>query len=1471
MQFLRVALILLTTLFKTSEGSFVLTAPKVARIGTPYIVSIVLTEPRNAAQTGDIVMTRFTHTNHIKTQSFTIDQTETKKDVQISIMPGNLVPDKYNLKIIMVMDGRTINQTTTIDLVDDTGFCMIQTDKGMYKRSQTVKFRVVCLDSDLMPITNEMDITIIDPDTNKVEMFRKESSATGVITQEYPLSDDPKLGVWQIQVQQTDGRGKVTERNITVDEYVLPRFSVEVKSVPYIYVKDFSSVQIEVVAMYTYGEPVHGMASVAFRLKDTNFNKRLQLVDGKASFVVSTADIGDPSALKQNLCNDRYCYNMKSHSIPMSIHAKVMENETDEEQETKSTLNFYIEPVSIEFVNKNAYRKNMPYTAYVHITDPTKDPLPKSERYKYKVNYSLYSNDDQLYTETDVALPMDTDDVILKFTTSTNVNQIDSIQVDLLDQSGTVLLIKKDSEVYSYKSYSNAGVQITLMNSANAADGVRSATRVYDVGDTMHIGTTGYSQNGFKTPLFLYVFAKGKQVQSYAVSSGDITDILIDQTMSLAPSASLLLYSVNSDNELIADEMAIFVSGLVKNQMTMAFSTERQQVGRDVTLQVTSDPNSHIFLVAIDKGSQLLKKPNDITSDQAKKAVMEYNIRDEKKKDNHWNPWFMRGKRSVPRKWYYDGTAAKNIFETVGVVYLTDATVAEVEDGGDLNAFPETARSGGVAADINSGQNKQDSISTDSSTSQIRKNFPETWIWLNEMVGSDGSYSTTLKLPDTITSWTTRGFSISPTRGLGIARNVQVEAFKQFFVVVSLPPTAFRGEKIEVKLVVFNYFGQQKSVIVTLKHSQDFMMYSDLPTYTSQPLSGDFRKTFQVAAGLSKGTSLYISPTKVGNIMLQVEAKSGPSVWDSSDIVQKVIPIDPEGKTEYKSVQQLIEASATQQIMTVVPDFPPNFVPDSRKVTIAVTGDIMGQSLQNLDGMIRVPYGCGEQNMISLVPNIYALSYMKAAGIAKPEIETKAKKNMKQGYQRELNYKHDNGGFSAFGKNDNSFSSWLTAFVMKSFSQAKRFTFISDDVLLKAKEAIMSQSNKDGSFNEPGIVHHKDMMTGTSSGSMLTAYIYIALKETQNSGDSIPDTFNSSRTLTYLENFYKSTTHVKTPFQLAVLSYCFSLGNSQELENVLSDLAGSSTITDNNDMQCWCNMEPKMIGNKRTYMSYDVKPSAIETASYVLLAYIQQNDLTNGIPIMKWLMTQLNGKGGFMSTQDTVMGLQALSRYAELLSSADHDATVTFKTVGHADVMFTVDKDTSILLQKQELPNIAQIAANGVEIIVQGTGNAVVSVNWEYNLDVNDGIPDLHVTVQTYKKDYYTIEIDTCIWYEGSDDPGMGMTYVDIPTGYFVSNMADLNKDIRIQRVELEGRTLNMYFNSISRKKTCISVFARWEYIVVDHKPCPVRVQLYYAPEKQKTTYYSVSSQIKPTGGASGMTSSMFFLTFVMAVYALFR
>lgn len=41
------------------------------------------------------------------------------------------------------------------------------------------------------------------------------------------------------------------------------------------------------------------------------------------------------------------------------------------------------------------------------------------------------------------------------------------------------------------------------------------------------------------------------------------------------------------------------------------------------------------------------------------------------------------------------------------------------------------------------------------------------------------------------------------------------------------------------------------------------------------------------------------------------------------------------------------------------------------------TGDILGRALQNLDGLLKMPYGCGEQNMALLAPNIYILQYLK--------------------------------------------------------------------------------------------------------------------------------------------------------------------------------------------------------------------------------------------------------------------------------------------------------------------------------------------------------------------------------------------------------------------------------------------------------------------------------------------------------------
>lgn len=57
----------------------------------------------------------------------------------------------------------------------------------------------------------------------------------------------------------------------------------------------------------------------------------------------------------------------------------------------------------------------------------------------------------------------------------------------------------------------------------------------------------------------------------------------------------------------------------------------------------------------------------------------------------------------------------------------------------------------------------------------------------------------------------------------------------------------------------------------------------------------------------------------------------------------------------------------------------------------------------------------------------------------------------------------------------------------------------------------------------------------------------------------------------------------------------------------------------------------------------------VEITSYALLTLLADKlvEVDELLPIVKWLVAQRNSYGGFISTQDTVLGLQALIEFAE--------------------------------------------------------------------------------------------------------------------------------------------------------------------------------------------------------------------------------
>lgn len=57
----------------------------------------------------------------------------------------------------------------------------------------------------------------------------------------------------------------------------------------------------------------------------------------------------------------------------------------------------------------------------------------------------------------------------------------------------------------------------------------------------------------------------------------------------------------------------------------------------------------------------------------------------------------------------------------------------------------------------------------------------------------------------------------------------------------------------------------------------------------------------------------------------------------------------------------------------------------------------MGPTVSNLDNLLRLPFGCGEQNMIHFAPNVFVLKYLQKTKQLCPEVESEAVDYLLQG------------------------------------------------------------------------------------------------------------------------------------------------------------------------------------------------------------------------------------------------------------------------------------------------------------------------------------------------------------------------------------------------------------------------------------------------------------------------------------------
>lgn len=126
----------------------------------------------------------------------------------------------------------------------------------------------------------------------------------------------------------------------------------------------------------------------------------------------------------------------------------------------------------------------------------------------------------------------------------------------------------------------------------------------------------------------------------------------------------------------------------------------------------------------------------------------------------------------------------------------------------------------------------------------------------------------------------------------------------------------------------------------------------------------------------------------------------------------------------------------------------------------------------------------------------------------------------------------------------------------------------------------------------------------------------------------------------------------------------------------------------------------------------DNRSADLEITAYIMLAKLidaEKRDLAKIVPISKWISSQRNSLGGFYSTQDTVVALDALAEFARLAYIRNANLKLTYYFNGAKNILFI--KDTNrLLLQRKRLDRFSETSPNTLSFEVEGTGTALVQV-----------------------------------------------------------------------------------------------------------------------------------------------------------------
>uniref|UniRef100_A0A8K9UVN7 Complement 4B (Chido blood group) n=1 Tax=Oncorhynchus mykiss TaxID=8022 RepID=A0A8K9UVN7_ONCMY len=1018
----------------------------------------------------------------------------------------------------------------------------------------------------------------------------------------------------------------------------------------------------------------------------------------------------------------------------------------------------------------------------------------------------------------------------------------------------------------------------------------------------------GPPEDGF---IYYMVFSRGVLTKQGSVKSGDLTKVQLPITPDMTPSFRLIGYYYDQKGDIITDSVWVDVDDACEGTVKVK-SKDEYLPGNTAKLEIDlNGQKAKVALLAVDKAIYALNAQNKLTPKQVFSSMQSYDLgcsygggSDTASVLNDAGLSFISNSHVLSRmrkeSSYSDAKLQECCSHGLSLIPMLRTCQQRAErvarankDRVCVKAFldccieGEKLREKKKRDDAQRGHGRTASATDiedffDTTNQQIRRSFPPSFAFA--VVDINGKGSHTVALPDSITTWEIQAVSLSASHGICVAEPHEFRVFKKVFVSLRLPYSVKRFEQMSIAPVVYNYWDEAAQIALHMERNDKLCSpgSSSIKTYVN----------ITVEAHSSKAVTFSAVPMETGPIPIKIRLYDIENE-DGSDAIEKILNVRTEGTEKRVEETHFVDLNSRQSF-TIDGKLPDNTVPgSSTNIFVKMEGELFGKStsktLLSPDGvssLLNAPHGCAEQTMKRMAPTALALRYLDLSQRwyeLPPGIRDTALQFTEQGYMRILTFKKGDGSYGAWTHHPTSY--WLTGLVVKVMSlvaerqnagggeKGRWAQGVSEQHIIDSVRYLLVKQKEDGSFSDPNPVIHREMQGDVS----MTAFITVALNR------SLPFLTDNKEPIISKATDYLllRVEGLQRPYAVAITAYCLSvcLTDRKQAEPAWEKLKGLATE-----------------GIKHYVPTTEA--ITVETTAYALLTAVAHKDAEWADSAACWLTSQENYGGGFKSTQDTIVALEALSEYA--LNRPQPPIT-------EVEVQFTIPGKSDI--QKLSLDNkgdkveteLKRLIGNPIiNVALTGQGKAKMKVTKAYHLlDSSDDCNLLSITVKVEGRVEYTAQIvEDYNDYEGDYGDGekreeenvprsaiewfdarsrhrrdtqqsrnsendveyevcvshsltrnlTGMSIADITLlSGFEAQTDDLDKlknpdEQYISHYEVSHGKVLLYFNE---ERECVTFRAVQTVTIGLLQPAPATFYDYYEPDRKCTTFYAAPKRSK--------------------------